>query len=248
MFWIYLIREIISMLNIEYSELLLYVGLYNKLKREPNSSISTFWDTRIQTELLDHALVDILQPTTPTIFQNDLEKLGFKILRGPKCENICHKKKDLFMVFHAKKVQNNNVTVEELEFRNGINQLDLNYSEEVKTIIKDYFIFKDWLRQQDNKDTAAILAILYITNVFNEIDDKIPYGTFSDVFNQYIIPPKINSNIYGIHPLKKIRRLFKWLMKNPELLLSRKNLFWEPEQYFYKKLKEYFDSIKNQKY
>ena len=69
MFWISLIREIISMLNIEYSELLSYVGLYNKLRREPNLSISAFWDTRIKTELMDHALVDVLQPTTPTIFQ-----------------------------------------------------------------------------------------------------------------------------------------------------------------------------------
>ena len=70
----------------------------------------------------------------------------------------------------AKKINNENIELDKLEYRSGIDQLSLDYNNNIKNLIDNFFSFKEKCMKQKNIETTIILAILNIT-IINLLTD-----------------------------------------------------------------------------
>ena len=109
--------------------------------------------------------------------------------------------------------------LEELEYHTGIDQLALDYEENIKILIDDFFSFKEWCSKKSNVETTVILSVLFITSIFQEARSmKIDFKSTKSI-------------VKGI--LYRGRSL-----ANPPAI---RNIFVKPEQYFYQRLQHFLD-------
>lgn len=156
-FWAYLIRELVSLIHTDYAEFAQLVDLYDFPIRK--------------REIMDHALVPLMHPTTANTFRHDLEKLGFEVIRGDDDVEPYHSTTRAMLNFTARKVSSFDGTLEELNYHTGLNQLELDYDQECLALIDEFVLFKEKLSNTTDPKTSVILAILAITRIFNECQD-----------------------------------------------------------------------------
>lgn len=156
-FWAYLIRELMSLIKIEYTEFVQILDFYNFPIRN--------------LELMDHSLVPLIKPTTSTIFCHDLDKLGFEIIKRDEDIWPYHSTISPMLNFVVKKTSSFGGSVDELYYHTGLNQLELDYDQECLNLLRDFFLFKSRLSQMLDRKTAVILSVLSITRIFNESQD-----------------------------------------------------------------------------
>ena len=103
-----------------------------------------------------------------------------------------------------------------MEYRSGIDQLSLDYNDNIKNLIDNFFSFKEKCMKQKNIETTIILAILNITSIFQDTQKmKI------DIRNL-----NVKNFFYRMHSLAYYPKI--------------RNIFIKPEQYFYKRLEHLF--------
>jgi SAM-dependent methyltransferase len=153
-FWAYIIRELIELVDTDYTELAKFIDLYDFSLRK--------------LETMDDALVPIMHPTDVSTIRHDLKKLGFRIVQDEDDAGPYHSTTKPMLHFTAKKVSTFDGSADELRYHTGINQLALDYGQNCQALVDDFSRFKERLSRQNDRKTQVILAVFAITRIFNE--------------------------------------------------------------------------------
>ena len=155
-FWAYLIRNLLSLIDINYAEFADLVDLYDIPLRK--------------LDFMDHALVPVMHPTDARTFRHDLERLGFEVLRGDDDESY-HSTTNPMLNFTARKARSFDGTLDELKYRHGIDQLALDYEQPCRDLLDAFSHVKHKIADREDRKTAVILSVLAITRIFNQCED-----------------------------------------------------------------------------
>jgi len=213
-FWIYLIREILSLVNFNYNE------LHDALIKEDTEFAKLLFS---KYHFLDHALVPIINPTTENIFKNDLKQLGLSIISSEKgYGDICHDRYKMEMVFKAQKKKNINTDLTDLLYNTGIDQLSLDYNDNIKSLIKLFYEFKKVIGRQNNVNQSVIRSVNKINKIWvNTRCWEINFKTFNKYGIRYTLTSALKGIIFRLRSFIKHPILISW------------TIFQKPEKYFY---------------